>query len=83
MDLSALAYEEFEHIVSVEEHSLSGGLNSAIYEYLRDRRESQRILAIGLTDAVRHHTGSAEHLRLMSSLDSKGMETQIFNFISS
>lgn len=83
MDLSLVNYEEFEHIVSVEEHSLVGGLNSAIYEYLRDRNESRRILAIGLADAIRHHTGSAEHLRLKSRLDHEGMENQILEFISS
>jgi len=83
MNLSALDYEGFDYIVSVEEHSLVGGLNSAIYEYLRDRNEIKRILAIGLNDAVRHHTGSAEHLRLKSHLDREGMEAQILKFISS
>jgi transketolase len=83
MDLSSLAFDEFEHILSVEEHSLVGGLNSAIYENLRDQNASQKIHAIGLSDAVRHYTGSAEHLKLKSDLDSQGIETQILDFISS
>jgi transketolase len=82
MDLSLINYDEFDHIVSVEEHSIVGGLNSAIYEYLRDRNESRRILAIGLEDAIRHYAGSAEHLKLKSHLDREGMETQILKFIS-
>lgn len=82
MDLSEIDLRKFDYLVSVEEHSLVGGLNSAIYEYLRDRNESRRILAIGLTDAVRHDSGSSEHLKHKSQLDFQGIESQILNFIS-
>jgi transketolase len=81
MDLSALELDNFEYVVSVEEHSLAGGFNTAIFEYLRGKGLTKKILGIGLADELRHGTGSAEHLRSLAGIDSFGIQNKIIKFL--
>jgi len=81
MDLSGLELESFEYVVSVEEHSLVGGFNTAIFEYLRGKGQTKKILGIGLADELRHDSGSAEHLRSLAGIDSNGIQNKILNFL--
>ena len=82
MDLSALDLDSFDFIISVEEHSLTGGFNTAIFEHLRAQGIAKRVLAIGLADELRHDTGSAEHLRALAGIDSLGIQDKIIEFIT-
>ena len=82
MDLSQLNLEGFEFVVSIEEHSLAGGFNSAIFEHLRSRGIAKQVLEIGLEDKLNRGTGSAEHLRKLAGIDSQGIETKILRLLN-
>jgi len=81
MDLSGLELENYEYVVSVEEHSLAGGFNTAIFEYLRGKGQTKKILGIGLADELRHDSGSAEHLRSLAGIDSIGIQNKVLKFL--
>lgn len=77
MDLTGLDFQNFDFLITVEEHSLVGGLNSAVYEYFRDSGFSMRISALGIRDEIRHDSGSSLHLRDLAGLSLRGIEDQI------
>jgi transketolase len=81
MNLSGLGLDKFEFVVSIEEHSLAGGFNTAIFEHLREKGLMKKVLGIGLSDNLRHDSGSAEHLRSLAGIDSFGIQKQILEFI--
>jgi transketolase len=57
------AAEETEAIVSVEEHSITGGLGSAVAEVLAESGTGVRFRRFGVPDELRHAVGSQSHLR--------------------
>jgi transketolase len=63
LDISKLALEEFEHIVTVEEHSIVGGLGSVLLEASLGKAYLPNISVIALSDSIDHSTGSADHLK--------------------
>ena len=73
--------ENVEGIVTIEEHSLTGGLSSAVMEYLRDRRMSIPILSLGLPDRVSHEVGSQSHLLQVAGISPLDVETRIEDFV--
>jgi len=79
MNLGKLV-NDFEAIVTLEEHSLTGGLNSAVLEFLRDRETFIPVLGLGIADAVSHEVGSQSHLRSLAGLDSQSVEKRIEDF---
>ena len=81
LNLSALNLQQFSAVVSIEEHSLTGGLNSAIYEYFREEGQFQRVFGIGLRDEIRRDSGQADHLRMLAGLSALGIEKQIIEFL--
>jgi len=57
-----LAAEEFDFILSLEEHVLPGGFGSLILEKINELGQATRLLRLGLQSEFNHHVGSAEHL---------------------
>lgn len=58
------AFSRFKLVISIEEHSVVGGLGSAIAEWLADRPpHAARLLRIGTPDVFLHEGGGAEHFR--------------------
>jgi transketolase len=62
--LLAEVFARFEVVVTVEEHSLVGGLGGAVAEWLADRPGPKaRLLRVGTADAFLHEAGDQEHAR--------------------
>lgn len=57
------AAEETQRLVTVEEHSLVGGLGSAVAEILSDHMIRSPLTRLGLPDRVLAEVGSQAHLR--------------------
>jgi transketolase len=62
--LLAEAFGRFDLVVTVEEHSLLGGLGGAVAEWLADRPgQKARLLRVGCADAFMHETGDQQYAR--------------------
>lgn len=59
------AFEQYQLVATVEEHSLLGGLGSAISEWVIDRRagHSEKLLRFGTQDHFLHEAGSQDFAR--------------------
>lgn len=53
----------FRHVFTLEEHSLTGGLGSAVGEWLVANQLRVNFANIGLKDEIRHLIGSTDYLR--------------------
>ncbi len=68
-------------VVVLEEHSVLGGLGSAIAE-IASEFAPVRILRIGVRDRFSHHCGTYEYLLKEHGLDRLAIEQRIRNFIT-
>jgi transketolase len=57
------AADETGVLVTVEEHSITGGLGSAVAEVLAEHGSGVRFRRFGVPDELRHAVGSQAHLR--------------------
>lgn len=63
-ELLSDAFRRYQTVVTVEEHSLIGGLGSSVAEWLVDRPpQKARLLRIGTPDDFIHEAGDQEHAR--------------------
>lgn len=69
---------EFDMLVTVEEHNLSGGFGSAVAEVLAEQSLHARLLRIGLHDTYCNIVGDQKYLRARFGLDAAGIAGQIF-----
>ncbi len=72
---------EFDLIVTVEEHNLSGGFGSAVAEVLSEHRGKVKLLRIGLNDIYSAIVGNQKYLRAQFGLDAAGIAKQISEII--
>ena len=68
-------------VVVLEEHSILGGLGSAIAE-IASEFAPVRILRVGVRDRFSHHCGSYEYLLKEHGLDRPAIELQIRDFLT-
>ena len=78
-DLIVAVAKETGKIVTVEEHSVIGGLGSAVCDVLSEKAPTQ-VLKIGIND-VFGESGSAQILVEKYGLDGKGVYTKIKEFL--
>lgn len=72
--------EEFELIVTCEEHNIIGGLGSAVAEVLAEMGgKKARLLRIGLNDSYCTRVGDQKYLRTQYEMDSKAIVTKILS----
>ena len=72
------AAKETSAIVTIEEHSITGGLGSAVAETLAENNESQvRFKRLGLPSSFSPHVGSQEYLREQHGLSDTGIERSV------
>jgi transketolase len=65
-------------IVTAEEHTVIGGLGSAVAEWLSDREPAKaRLCRIGGPDAFLHEAGEQEHARQRFGLDAQGIVRRV------
>ena len=84
IDINAIekACKSSELIVSVEEHSIIGGLASAVAEIaVRDDLSRAKIRPFAAPDEVIHETGSHEYLRSRAGLTSQNITKQIDQYL--
>lgn len=67
--------------ITVEEHTVFGGLGGAIAEVLADKPCGVPLKRIGLYDTFAHGYGKTNQVRAMNGLDAEGIYTQIKNYI--
>lgn len=79
-DLIVAAAKETGRIVTVEEHSVIGGLGSAVCDVLSEKAPT-RVLKIGIND-VFGESGSAQILVEKYGLDGKGVYARIKEFLN-
>jgi transketolase len=81
MDVALLreSFAAFRLVATLEEHSLIGGLGSAVAEWLADEAPGTRarLLRIGTPDAFVHNSGSQEQAREGLGLTSKAVVARI------
>lgn len=69
-------------VVTVEEHSLVGGLGSAVAEVMADDGLRPRAFRrLGLPDAFAHRIGSREHLLQSAGLDARGLAASVVEIL--
>jgi len=71
----------FEQVITVENGVITGGLGSAVLEYLADNNINDKVVKrIGLPDKFVTH-GSIKDLNRLCELDVKGITERIFRFL--
>jgi transketolase len=80
LDEAALAdaFDRFDVVATVEEHSLLGGLGGAVAEWLADHPGRRaRLVRIGTPDAFVHEGGEHEHARAHVGLSAEAIAERI------
>lgn len=80
LDLDRLrhAFADFPLVATIEEHSLIGGLGSAVAEWLVDGGPRRaRLLRFGTGDCFVHESGDQEHMRRLFGLSALQMADSI------
>ena len=72
---------DFDMIVTIEEHNLSGGFGSAVAEVLAEKPSHAKLLRIGLHDTYCAIVGNQKYLRGQFGLDADGIAKQILEEI--
>ncbi len=71
-------------VVTLEEHSVVGGLGGAVAEWLSEQaRVPARLLRIGTPDRFFHETGSQAYARQRLGLDAESVTRRIFDVLAS
>jgi len=69
-------------VATVEEHTLMGGLGSAVLECLSDHSIYKPVLRLGLPDRFTHHYGSQDGLLKHYGLNANGIASSILEFVA-
>lgn len=60
---------EYDAVVTVEEHNIIGGLGSAVAELIAEHNLNCRFMRMGMKDSFTQAVGSSEYLRMFYGLD--------------
>lgn len=75
--------QDFDLVVSVEEHNVVGGFGSAIAETMAEMKNKKaRLLRIGLNDEYSIRVGNQKYLRQQYGMDSKSIVEKIVEAVS-
>ncbi len=72
--------EEYDYLITVEEHSVIGGLGGAVAEYMGSKKDRPRHLLIGIEDFF-PHAGDYEYLLKQCGLTVEQITDKIMRFI--
>jgi len=73
---------QYKKIVTVEDHTVSGGAGSAVNEYFSSRLNGVSVLNLGLSDEFPEHGSRSEILKL-NSLDQESLSRKISEYFNS
>ena len=77
LDLEALAHFSSSPVFSIEEHSVLGGFGSAVAEFLSARKNTPRLIRLGIPDEFLHDCGEQEEARVYCGLDAASLARRI------
>jgi len=75
------AATETNALITVEEHTVNGGLGSAVLEVLADHEKFTRVLRIGLESGFSSIVGSQQYLRQLYKLDAASIAQRTIEFL--
>jgi len=73
----------YNFIVTIEEHSIIGGIGSAIAEIIAQSSSNSRQLIIGIPDVITTEIGKREYLLGHHNIDAKSIANRVKSFILS
>lgn len=76
------AFSNFRLIVTIEEHSLIGGLGAAVSEIISQFSKHPPLLRLGTQDEFMHEMGSQEYARTRYGLDTAGIHRKINQYFT-
>ncbi len=68
-------------LVSIEDHSVIGGLGSAVAEILSSKKEHAPLLRIGIEDCFASGYGTQNQIRKINNIDSSAIVKRIRNYL--
>ena len=71
-----LISDGYNKIYTFEEHTIMGGLGSAVAEIIAESGKAIEFKRIGINDEYSHYVGSADYIREQFKLDAKGLKEQ-------
>jgi transketolase len=77
------AIEKRAPILTLEEHSMIGGLGSAVADVIAQSGRGVKFKKIALPDDYCHRVGSQDVLRKHYGLDVEGLQKQVLEFLGS
>ena len=69
--------QDFEKIITVEEHVLDGGFGSYILEYLELNQLQIRVKRLGISRSFTYEIGDQGYLRMLAGIDSISIKKEI------
>lgn len=81
LNLNLIFLNKFKKIITIEEHTLSGGFGSIINDFIIKNELNINVLNIGIEEKVHHLIGSMEYMRKINGLDLESLIEKIINFI--
>jgi transketolase len=83
-DLLKDVFSKFPHVVTIEEHSVSGGLGGSVAEWLSDQPpQKARLTRIGTPDKFMYEGGDQEHARQFFGISQDQIFAKIHNMMKS
>lgn len=77
-ELLSEAFKKFKLVVTIEEHSLLGGLGSSIAEWLVDQNlENSKLIRLGTEDKFLHKVGDQEYARQSFGLTADSITSKV------
>jgi transketolase len=73
--------KKFKKIITIEEHTLLGGLGSIINDFVLSNNLNARVLNIGLEDIIHDKIGSTEYMRQLNNISKSDLFDRIHHFI--
>lgn len=74
--------KDYEHIVTLEEHFLTGGFGSAILEALNDNGVHRKVLRLGSKHHYYFENGGRNYVHELAGIDEKSVHKAILELIS-
>ncbi len=71
--------KSFDHIITVEDGAITGGLGSAVLEFMSDNGYSPKVKRVGIPDHFVQH-GSVDELYRLCGIDAEGILKTIMEF---
>jgi len=73
-------FQNYQHILTIEDGVIKGGFGSAILEFASENRYTNQIKVLGIPDNFIEH-GSVDELQKSIQLDSESIKKQIINLL--